>query len=153
MNISIRPAKEEDLIPIYNLSNDNLVRKNSFKTEKIKLTDHKKWFIKKLKDKNALILVANHKIDFIGQIRFDMGKENVIGVSITPEFRGKGLSSHLITKAIKYLKKSKPKFKNITAYIKINNTASIKAFEKAGFQLDKKLIVNKCPSLRYTYND
>lgn len=153
MNISLRLAKKKDLMKVFYLSNDDLVRENSFKPNKIKLTDHKKWFLDKLKDKNTLILIAEQKECFVGQIRFKFEKENVIGISISPEFREKGLGSQLITEGLKYVKKTKPEIKKITAYIKTDNIASVKTFEKAGFFLDKELIINKCQTLRYTYND
>ena len=152
MIISLRLAEKKDLMEVFNLSNEDLVRKSSFKPGKIELVDHKKWFLQKLQDKNALILIAENNKHFIGVVRFDMKKENVIGISISPDFRGQGLGSRLIAKGLKYLEKTKPEIKKITAYIKVDNIASIKTFEKSGFRLDQSLSVDGYKALKYIYS-
>ena len=151
MKITLRPANQKDIMQIFNLANDTLVRQYSFKTKIIKLTDHKKWFLEKLKDKNSLILIAEKDNQFVGQVRFDFGDENIIGVSICPMFRGKGIGSKLIIEGIEFVQNIRPSIENIIAYIKIENTASIKSFEEAGFSFDNKLIIDNQQALRYVY--
>lgn len=137
---------------IFHLSNDDLVRRNSFKPAQINLANHKQWFAQKLNDPLALILVAEDKSHFVGQVRFEMSaldQKNIIGISLAPAYRGQGLGPVLITKGLKYVKKMRPEIKKIMAYIKIGNIASIKTFEKAGFRFDRELKVDKDRALRY----
>lgn len=149
IKIKLEPAKENDLIRIFELSNDNIVRENSFQSDRINFNDHKRWFSKKLNDNNSLILMATSEDEFVGQIRFDFGKENVMGVSITKDFRGLGLGSILIKKGLNYVESNKIGANKITAYIKDTNISSIKSFEKAGFRLDDSIKINGIKALRY----
>jgi RimJ/RimL family protein N-acetyltransferase len=69
----------------------------------------------------------------IGQIRYQIeGAEAVISINLAPNQRGQGYGSEVIWQA------SQRAFEQtainlIHAYIKTNNTASIRAFTKAGF--------------------
>ena len=47
---------ESDMKLIFDWSNDDEVRKNSFSSEKIKFEDHQKWFQKKINQENYYIL-------------------------------------------------------------------------------------------------
>lgn len=133
VEIEIRDAVESDLLMLYSLANESLVRQNSFNSKPISVQEHKEWYKNKLLDENSMIFIASRNQAFVGQIRFDLGDENVIGISISPEYRGLGLGSVLLTKGLAYLKKKRPEIKIIKAYIKDSNIASIKSFEKAGF--------------------
>lgn len=151
MEIELKPASENDLMCLFELSNDDLVRKNSFQSNKINLEDHKKWFIGKLNNKNSLILKATAADEFVGQVRFDFGKENVMGVSIAKDFRGRGLGSILIKKGLDYIKTNKKNISNIIACIKEDNISSIRSFEKAGFILDDRIEISGIKAFKYIY--
>lgn len=45
----LKEADENDLLILYEWTNDLEVRKNSFSDKKITLEEHKKWFFDKLK--------------------------------------------------------------------------------------------------------
>ena len=79
----------------------------------------------------------------IGQVRFECLDEEVtativvlcpeaISLSVDANFRGKGIASVLIEEACAVLHKQKGPVP-ITAYIKPDNAASVRAFERAGF--------------------
>ena len=48
LNLSCRLASGGDLVTIFEWSNDNLVRKNSFNSDEIKLEEHTKWYLNKI---------------------------------------------------------------------------------------------------------
>ncbi len=131
-SLKFRKATLEDSKLIFDWSNDDLVRQNSFSSEKLVFKNHKQWFVKKLKEENQLFLIAlvnNHEA---GLIRYTLEEQNaVVGISISKTFRGKQLAARFLVESAKeYFKiNALPIF----AYIKKNNIASIKSFENAGY--------------------
>ena len=128
---SIRLANKNDINNVFELSNDDVVRKNSINTNKIEWSEHVNWFEKRIKDlKNPFYIIENNEREFIGQVRFDKKEsEVVISISISSNFRGKALSSRIIKECTK-----KSLFKKVTAYIKSENLPSVKAFINAGYK-------------------
>ena len=125
--INLRPLKFEDMKDIYELSNEDEVRENSFNTEKIEFTDHEKWFNEKLEDKKCVFLVLEIDGDFAGQVRFNLLEyEATISISITKKYREKGLGANILKNSLKYLKENLTSIKIVKAYIKENNHKSIK---------------------------
>ncbi|MGJ8736896.1 UDP-2,4-diacetamido-2,4,6-trideoxy-beta-L-altropyranose hydrolase [Zobellia laminariae] len=143
LNISFREAVRTDLELTYEWSNDELVRKNSFNSEQISFTGHSAWFEKKMVDKNSLFLIAEVNDIPAGVVRYEVENQmSIVGVSIQKEFRGQGLATDFLLKSAElyFSNYDKPIF----AYIKKKNTASVKAFEKAGYYLvEEKLIMNE----------
>lgn len=138
---SIRMAKIDDMKNVFELSNEDLVRQNSIHTEKIDWETHVEWFKARInKIDEPFYIVEDKNGKFMGQLRFDKQNDDfVVSVSISPEFRGKGLASEILSEAIK-----KSGLKNLSAYIFDFNEASKNAFEKAGFKKDNLI--------KYVYN-
>ncbi len=147
INIRIRPANENDMLLLFKWVNDKETRKASFNQKPIDIQTHTKWFRKNLSSRNVHMLIVEHFSDDawkpVGQVRID--EKNEIHISITPEMRGKGISSLAIKKSVDYMHE-KFKIKTFTAHIKPENTASIKAFESAGFHFsgNKKIKGQVC---------
>ncbi len=127
----IRYANLDDMKNIFELSNDDEVRKNSFSTEKIKWDEHVKWYNNRLQKRICPFYIIED-IDgrFIGQVRIDIGDETIISISITKDFRGKKLASQIIRRC-----SQKSGFKEIYAYVKNDNICSQRAFIKSGYSL------------------
>ena len=89
----------------------------------------------KLKDLDAAVYMAYYRKEKIGTIRFE-NKEGVTKTSVmlNPLFMGKGLGSHVIKQGVERFIMEKKPVMQIIAEIKKENVASIKAFEKAGFE-------------------
>jgi len=148
----IRVAKinKNDLMDVYNLSNQEDVRAASFNSAKIELKDHEKWFSEKLKDKNTVWLKAVVGQSLAGQIRLDIeNKKALIGVSVGSEYRGRGVASILLQSVITRAKKKKIKF--IEAFIKSINSPSIGLFKKHGFVYDDDVQISGSPAKRFIY--
>ncbi|MCW3077280.1 MAG: hypothetical protein JWO32_1889 [Bacteroidetes bacterium] len=91
------------------------------------------WFRKKIKDNSCCFLILKYQNQKAGTVRIEIKEnENIVGITVAPEFRGKKLAPLFLQKASDYFFKKHPGT-NITAYIKIENTPSIKSFEKAGY--------------------
>ena len=148
LNITVRKAIDKDVLDVYNWSNDPLVRRNSYNSQKIVLSDHKEWFFKKIKDENVLFLIIEINNKSAGVVRFDINiNSSIVGASLSDLYRGQKLSSKILIKASEYYFKtySVP----ILAYIKSENISSVKAFEKAGYKMISKEEVNKIDSFVY----
>ena len=96
------------------------------------------WYNRILTDENVLFFLLFEDNDFIGQIRFRREtKESdscIISLSITEQFRGKGIGSAFLQKGMGEMNKTWPDIKKIIAEIKKENKSSISLFERNGFR-------------------
>jgi RimJ/RimL family protein N-acetyltransferase len=147
MQIHHRKAKLSDLNLYFEWTNDPATRSNSFNTQEIDYQGHTNWFSRKIDDKKALLLVfENEKNIPVGQIRIEQKTdENIVGISIDKNFRGLGLAVPMLTSACEAFF-TEFQAKNIHAYIKKTNLASLNSFKKAGFEVIEELLVNDEPS-------
>ena len=148
LNISFKKADENDVMLVYNWSNDALVRKNSYNSDPIVLENHKKWFTSKIIDKNTLFLIALVNNKPAGIVRYESGTENaVVGILISEDYRGQKLASTFLIKSANVFFKS---FQvPVLAYIKQENKASVKAFENASYKYFKDEIIHGSISFVY----
>jgi deoxyribonuclease IV len=148
---------EDDLMDVYNLSNDQIVRNNSFNPETIKLDDHIQWYKNKIKDPNSVFyIIRSMDGKFIGQVRLEEIKDSrdcVVGISICDKYRGKGLSSSILKDSITKFLETKSISTDIYAYIKKDNAVSIKSFSKAGFSLVGQELVENSESYKLRYDN
>lgn len=128
-DIKLRTATKIDLKIIFDWANDSDVRKNAFNMESITWEDHVNWFNKGLNSSNFLIFILEHNDIPIGQIRFE--KEDVfwkMDYSIRSESRGLGMGKKIVEMGIEKISGK------IKAWVKKENIASCKVFEKLGFE-------------------
>jgi ribosomal protein S18 acetylase RimI-like enzyme len=147
MQIHHRKAKLSDLDLYFEWTNDPATRSNSFNTQEVDYQEHTNWFSKIIKEKKALLLVFENEENIpVGQIRIEQKvDENIIGISIDKNFRGLGLSVPMLTSTCEAFFTGF-QAKNIHAYIKKTNLASLNSFKKAGFEVIEELLVNDEPS-------
>jgi RimJ/RimL family protein N-acetyltransferase len=122
------------------------VRKWCLNKQKIKYQNHKKWFEKKINDKNIIMyIVENEKKEKIGQVRLEKSKEKSfnINLNLNPSFFGKGYGNIIIKKVTKLLIRDNLEVREIIAEILDKNVVSQKAFEKAGYFFSHKILKNK----------
>jgi spore coat polysaccharide biosynthesis predicted glycosyltransferase SpsG/RimJ/RimL family protein N-acetyltransferase len=131
----LRKFVKDDIIPIFNLSNDDEVRAVSINQSKISWEDHQRWFYDRLGSSSAYYLTAlTLNQELIGQIKFDIKNEMpVISISISKDFRGKGLAVALLRDACNLFYYTHPEQNKIIAYISEDNTKSVRSFDKIGF--------------------
>lgn len=145
----IKLATIEDMKAVFGLSNDELVRANSFNQEKINWENHQRWFKNKINDNNCVFyLVKDSQNKLISQVRFDKNNDGAdISISISQEFRGKGLAADILKlTSNKIIKENN--VKRINAYVKNENIPSKISFERAGYILKEKY----SDKIRYEYS-
>ncbi len=147
-SVTLRKIDEQDIDFTYFLANDPLTRQNSYVPELIPYQQHKDWFLKKIVDPSAIYFIGEYNRQKAAFVRIDIKKENVIGIALHPDYRGKKLSSKFIKLISIFFKKDKSDLQ-ITAYIKKENYASIKAFENAGFIFKEESHISGSQSSKY----
>lgn len=154
--ILLREAHEDDCEMIYKWANDPNTRAASFSTGPIAWEEHIQWFGRTFINPDCMLFIA---LDIeghpVGQVRFEMDgsdgsdrSEATISISIDSNFRGRGLGSLVILRASEEIFKRRH-ISRINAFIKPQNRASIRAFEKAGFSAVGMKIIKGNEALHY----
>lgn len=134
-NLRLRPATEGDSHLLWEWANDSQVRAASFSSEPISWNAHIEWFTQKLHEQGCWIWIAEvDEKQPVGQVRVDaQSAEPEIHISVAKGWRGHGLASQLIRQATQSFLESERR-NRLHAYIKPDNMASLRAFEKEGFR-------------------
>ena len=143
-NSTFRSIQKEDCLKIFEIANDDEVRKSSFSSEKIPLEDHKRWFNNILNDDSVKFYVLEYENDLIGQLRLDFDeKYPVISISLNKKYRGLGLSKILLSKGLELIDGK------VIAYIKKENIRSISFFKSMGFKKEGEVVIKNCDALKF----
>jgi UDP-2,4-diacetamido-2,4,6-trideoxy-beta-L-altropyranose hydrolase len=151
--LRFRLAHIDDCRMVWEWANEPVTRAMSFSSEPIAWETHVQWFEHRLKDVSCWFLIAEDQAGTpIGQVRYEREKpyEVTISVSIAPEFRRRGYGEAMIVLSIDEL--SLRLTDVIHAYIKPDNLASIRAFEKAGFVDQGMTTVKDSPAKHFVYS-
>jgi len=150
-NLHFRFANVMDTNLYFEWANDDAVRANSFNQEPIPYDNHVEWFHSKFESPECFfyLFLSKHNLP-VGQIRIDKsGDEIIIGISIDKHFRGLSLGSKMLKMACDdYLEKYPNR--EIVAYIKKENLASISIFMNAGFSDKQEVIAHNMDSYKLT---
>ncbi|PYV77358.1 MAG: UDP-2,4-diacetamido-2,4,6-trideoxy-beta-L-altropyranose hydrolase [Acidobacteria bacterium] len=133
--MTLRPARAEDCHLLWQWTTDPSVRSASFSPEPITWEQHQAWFTSKIKDPQCLILIGEDEHGkALGQFRVDfrLDREAEIDVSVSPEHRGMGWGSRLIGQCVGRVFNSTDA-QRVHAFIRVENSASIRAFQGARF--------------------
>jgi RimJ/RimL family protein N-acetyltransferase len=148
--LSLRPARADDARVIWEWANERAVRAVSFTSVQIPWETHVRWFNSKLSDPNCCLWIANDASGVAaGMVRFEQrNQEALVSVSLDESRRGKNLGALLIWIACrKFFREQCASL--INALIKPDNAASIRVFEKAGFENAGQTTVQNQPALRF----
>ena len=124
MKIKLMDAYFKDARFVLNLKNQPYVRKNSYNKNKIRWSAHIRWFKQNYKY-YKIICADHHQIGYVRVNKED--KNGDIHIALLKEYHDKGIGTKVIRDMVK-------KHKNLTTQVVIDNTASQRMFEKAGFK-------------------
>lgn len=137
MDISIRNAKKNDSLLLFNWFNEVDSLKFKIKTQKrINIENHNKWFDERLVDiKTYIWIVEDKNSKPIGQIRFENLDQKFydIDIYIIREYRKTGVASKALS-----LAENKAGVKPLRAIVNRNNNTSQKFFLKNGFKVNSE---------------
>jgi RimJ/RimL family protein N-acetyltransferase len=132
--VLLRKIEQKDLLRTYEWASDPEIRKFFFNPEVIGLTDHKKWFNRKLKDQNCFYYLGFINNKAFGSIRFDIQEHKTyVSYLIDPKYQNRGLGSIILKKALHLFVNSTAYNLTIYAEVFLQNHASARVFEKLGF--------------------
>lgn len=149
--ICVRRAAPADSRLLWEWVNDPAVRAASFSTEPIAWQGHEAWFARKMTDPDTLWLIGeDDEARPIGQFRVDWrsAADGNIDVSVAPGARGSGYGHQLIEQSVRRVFNTTPT-ERVHAFIRRENQASIRSFERAGFSRVGEEQVQGCAALHY----
>ena len=134
MPLTIRKAKIDDLLKIFEWANEKVVIQNSIeRSKKVSINEHSKWFKRYITSKYNFIFIASLKNRRIGLVRVDHQKKEIfLSYLVDRKKRNKGFGYQMLSKIIKKFKNEKRVFK---ARVKRDNVASNSIFIKLGFKI------------------
>lgn len=133
--LSFRDATTDDIDLYFEWANDELVRRNSFDSNAIQYDDHCQWFYSKLQNNKCLFLVFCNDSIPVGQVRIEGRDEQFyIGISVDQKFRSEKYGTSMLIKSGKEFFRRFTMENALFAEIKHENIASVKAFERAGYE-------------------
>ncbi len=132
INGLLRRATMDDMNLLFEWINEEETRNNSLSPDKVIFSNHKEWFLKKLKDNNSVIYIYEEEKP-IGQIRIDIDKDiATISYSIDKNFRGQGYGTKIIELLELQIKEYKT-LSGLRAVVKNSNIGSLKIFRKLNY--------------------
>lgn len=134
VQISLRPAAQDDCRRLWDWRNELATREASFDTQSIPYEDHENWFSRKLDAPDTKIFVIMDADGReVGYVRFNIeAGEAEISVSVDKGERGKGYGAEAIRLGSEQLL-TPGSVNRVIAYIKQDNPASVAAFQRAGY--------------------
>jgi UDP-2,4-diacetamido-2,4,6-trideoxy-beta-L-altropyranose hydrolase len=133
-DLRLRAVQESDCRLLWEWANDPEVRAAAFSPEPIPWEQHQTWFARRMRDPECCILIAEDaESRAVGQFRVDWrsDRDGEVDVSVASQFRGSGYGGVLIDLgATSVLAK---RGERLHAFVKVENQASRRAFEQAGF--------------------
>lgn len=144
----MKVAQFKDARFLYDLRQDPVTQQMSISQKPFDWESHCQWLQRKLKEDYARLYIAYKNGQACGQLRIDPGGE--ISIAIAADFRGQGLAPQIIQTGIQLYQAEFQTNKPIIARVKPENPASLKSFQKAGFEIfhDSGLNSNDYISLR-----
>ncbi len=131
MKILIKKISKSDLGFTFLLRNHKSIRKNFFNSKIISLSDHKKWFLNKIKNKKDFFFLIKNKTNKIGIIRFDKNEFYFdVSISILPKYQSLNSGSLALRYAENFIKKGM-----VISRIKKNNKKSLNFFLKNNYTI------------------
>lgn len=146
-SLMVRKAGPRDCLLYWHWANDPEVRKSAFHSEQISWDVHQKWFHKMIQQRDVEMFVMESAMGPVGQVRFESNTDGkIISYSVARQFRGMGLGIELLKRAMSESSKSEMIF---IGDVKKTNLASLKTFQKLGFEGNELLQKN---AIRFTLN-
>jgi UDP-2,4-diacetamido-2,4,6-trideoxy-beta-L-altropyranose hydrolase len=149
-DLRLRRIQAQDCLQLWQWANDPAVRPVSFATEPIPWERHLLWFNSKLRDPNAVLyLVVDSEDVPAGQVRYQIDSTTAeVSISLAPQFRGKGYGKSVLELATEDLFRTTA-VTQIDAYVKPNNTASLRLFTRAGYASERIELINGHPAIHF----
>ena len=136
-SMDIREATADDCEDVFCWRNDPFTRAMSRSSDPLDWSVHTSWYAASLSNPQRQLYICERAGTKLGLVRFDLNDEldcAEISVELAPEQRGQGYAPRCLLMAIELFLGAFPDCVEIEAVVKTTNPASLKSFERAGFQ-------------------
>jgi RimJ/RimL family protein N-acetyltransferase len=135
MGLTLRRASADDAARLLEWRNDAHTRAMAIAQDPIAPADHERWLTTRLADVDTLLLIAEQDGKPVGTVRLDRDSPESAELSITiaPGARGRGLARPAIELGVERARREWG-VTRVTARIRPENAASLRAFAAAGFE-------------------
>ncbi|APC41166.1 GNAT family N-acetyltransferase [Clostridium estertheticum] len=131
----LEKAVESDCKILFRWSNEKLVRENSYSSKAIIFEEHMEWLKRRLVSNSCYIYIYCIDENPVGQVRLDVENEiGTISYSLDKDYRGQGLAIEMLELLEKKIYKSNMKVKTLVGYVKRENVASQKIFQRLQYE-------------------
>lgn len=132
---TVRLLRWSDAWFCYKLAKDPTVREASLDSRAPTLLGHLRWMWRWIRDKDRIAwIIARQAVTaeyrHVGLIRYDRSTREV-GIAVARRYRGQGIALEALRSASPYFYREGGE---VLAVIKLQNTASLALFKKAGYR-------------------
>ena len=133
--MELRPASADDEARLLEWRNDAQTRAMAIAQDPVPLADHRRWLQTRLADPDTRLTIAEHDGEPVGTVRLDRQgtDEAELSITIAPAARGRGLARPAIALGVEHARREWG-VERVTARIRPENAASLRAFAAAGFE-------------------
>jgi RimJ/RimL family protein N-acetyltransferase len=138
VDLRVRPATEADADALLRWRDDPVTRAASRDTGEVGVEQHRAWLVTTLADPGRHLLLAADDGGDVGTLRWDRRDDGEWEVSVTvaPERRGRSLAATLLRAGEEWLAEHEPAAHTMLAKVHVDNTASLRLFDAAGYLPD-----------------
>ncbi|MFM7813155.1 MAG: GNAT family N-acetyltransferase, partial [Flavobacteriales bacterium] len=131
-----REVRQQDMMLLFEWTNDPEVRANSFQSEPINLETHERWFKGILENDHAAFFLFFQGRTPIGQLRL-VKRDGLcaLSYSVSKSSRGKGFGKAILKSSLPLASQCWQDVQEIVGYVKPTNEASQRAFLALGFSI------------------
>lgn len=144
-DVYVRLAKADDAPVVWSWRNCESTRRYSFDPSPVDMDTHVEWWNRSLADSRRALLIGYSEGRPFGVVRFDFDEPDsaLISIYLDPEMTGRGMGRALLFAGLSWLRKHHPETSAVFAEILLENFASLRVFQAAGFSEQYRTLVLK----------
>jgi RimJ/RimL family protein N-acetyltransferase len=132
--VTLRPATALDAALLLEWRNDPDAVRFSVTGRGVTPAEHVDWLAARLGDPDTRLWIAEEDGEAVGQVRVELGNgTGTVSIGIAPAHRGRGIGSAALQAMLLEIERD-PQVRRLRAVAHAENTASRRAFERAGFR-------------------
>jgi RimJ/RimL family protein N-acetyltransferase len=132
--VTLRPATERDAAVLLTWRNDPEAVRFSGTARAVTTQEHNDWLAARIVDPATCIWIAEEGSTAVGQVRIDIEDgTGTVSVAVAPGHRGHGLGTAILRALVAEVE-GDPRVTRLRALAHAENVASLRAFERVGFQ-------------------
>lgn len=132
--ITLRRIRSDDGDLIREWRNDEDAVRFSVTGRPVSPGEHATWFAGQVDDPGLLFWIAEQQGNPVGQVRVALsGGAGTVSIAVAPGRRGRGIGTSILRVLLSEMVHH-PEVSTLTALAHQGNTASVRAFERAGFR-------------------